>query len=500
MGVQVFRILWLAGLCLACCLPVLGQAAPDRISAVASALAANEFDKALGLLEPALRESPRNPKLWTLQGLALSGKGRMKEALSAYQKALEISKDYLPALEGAAQIEYNAGSQDAVPLLDRVLRLRPNDPTSHAMLGVLAYKRGDCPQAVEHFTHSGSLLQSQLSALQEYGACLVSLGQAEKAIDVFQQLLAQAPDDPKIRRALAAVQLEAAHAQDARTTLEPLAAGTQDAKTLGLAAAVEEANHNTPQAVQLLRQAIVLEPRNTDLYVQFSDLCFVHQSFQTGIDMLNVGLRLQPDSARLYLARGVLYVQMANYESAEADFEKAEQLDPQQSISAAALGLVAEETQQNNPDEALAIVRQKLAKRPNDPLLWELQASILAEKVPAPGSPEFRLAVDSARKAAALRPGASSAHDILGKLYLQSGQLDLAIKECRAALRENPKNQVALYHLIVALRKTGQKSELPDLLRRLAQARQDATKEEAEHNRYKLVIAPEKQRGTPAQP
>jgi tetratricopeptide (TPR) repeat protein len=499
--VQVDRIFRLIGVCLLCCWSVPGQSAPDRSSPIAAALAAGQFDKALGLLEPALQESPRNPKLWTLQGLALSGKGRTKDALLAYQKALEISKDFLPALEGAAQIQYNAGSQEAVPLLNRVLRLRPEDPTSHAMLGVLAYKRADCPQAVQHFAQSGSLLQSQLPALQEYGACLLNLGQTTKAIEVFQQLLAHDPDDPKIRRALAAVQLASDQPQDAKATLEPLlASGNQDVKTLELASAVEEANKNTPKAVQLLRQAIVVDPHNTDLYVQFSDLCFVHQSFQTGIDMLNVGLRLQPDSAQLYLARGVLYVQIANYESAEADFEKAEQLDPQQSISAAALGLVAEETKQDNPDQALAIVREKLRRRPNDPLLWELQASILAEKAPPPGSPEFRQAVESARKAAALRPSLSSPHDVLGKLYLQAGQTELAIQECRTALRQNPNNQVALYHLIVALRKTGQKSELPDLLRRLAQARQEATREEAEHNRYKLVIAPESQGSANAQP
>jgi Flp pilus assembly protein TadD len=77
----------------------------------------------------------------------------------------------------------------------------------------------------------------------------------------------------------------------------------------------------------------------------------------------------------------------------------------------------------------------------------------------------------------------------LGKLYLQSGQNALAIKECRLALHGNPEDQTALYHLIVALRKTNDQKEIPDLLRRLAKARQDATKEEADHNRYKLVVS-----------
>ena len=69
-----------------------------------------------------------------------------------------------------------------------------------------------------------------------------------------------------------------------------------------------------------------------------------------------------------------------------ADFEKAEQLDPRQSLSAAAQGMIAEEKNQNNPDQALATVRSKLDKKPSDPFLWYLQAAILAQKAPAPGS------------------------------------------------------------------------------------------------------------------
>ena len=97
--------------------------------------------------------------------------------------------------------------------------------------------------------------------------------------------------------------------------------------------------------------------------------------------------------------------------------------------------------------------------------------------------------MQSAKKAVALQPGLSVAHNVLGKLYLQAGQNALAIKECRLALQGNPADQTALYHLIVALRKTKDQSEIPDLLQRLAKARQEATKEEGDRNRYKLVVS-----------
>jgi tetratricopeptide (TPR) repeat protein len=223
------------------------------------------------------------------------------------------------------------------------------------------------------------------------------------------------------------------------------------------------------------------------LYVDFANIAFTHQSFETGVEMLNAGLTAQPNAAPLYLARGVLYVQLADYEKAEADFERAERLDPGQSLSATALGLVAEEKHQD-PEQALATLRSQLAARPKDADLLYLQAALLSQKAPVPGSQEFILAVRSALQAVALQPDLLSAHDVLAKLYLQSGQTELAIKECRQSLTRDPKDQTALYHLVLALRKADSKSEVPGLLKRLAQARQEATRDEAERNRYKLVV------------
>jgi hypothetical protein len=83
---------------------------------------------------------------------------------------------------------------------------------------------------------------------------------------------------------------------------------------------------------------------------------------------------------------------------------------------------------------------------------------------------------------------------VLAKFYLDSGQPALAAKECRLVLQQNPADQTALYHLVLALRKTkDDQSEIPELLKRLAKARQQATREEGERNRYKLVVSPSAQ-------
>lgn len=461
------------------------QSSRDQVNSVTTALRAGRFSDALQLLEPALRQSPTNAQLWTLQGLAYSGEGHRKEALASFHKALKISPDYLPAVEGGAQTAYDAGAPEAKVLLQHVLKLVPSDPTAHAMLASLAFKNHNCSEAVSHFEQSSAVLESQPAALRQYGICLAQMKRFDKAVEVFQQLIGVPGDDMQDRVRLAAVQLSSGKPADAVETLQPALQGHPDSDLLALAAEAYEEQKDTPQAVKLLHQAIVQDPRDVDLYLQFADLSMVHQSFQVGVDMMSAGINLQPAAAPLYLARGILYVQLADYDHAESDFEKANDLDPRHSISDAARGMVAE--QKDDLDKALSVVHARLAKHPDDALLLYVQADILVQKNPDVDSPEFDQAVTSAKRATQLQPGLVSARDTLAKLYLQAGKNQLAVVESRASLQRDPSDQVALYHLIVGLRKTGHTVELPPLLQKLADLRQKATREEGEHNRYKLI-------------
>ena len=437
------------------------------------------------LSRSALQQFPNDAQLWALQGIAFASKGDSKKALPAFQQALKLAPNYVAALEGAAQIQYQNGGREAVPLLHRLLQLRPGDQTSHAMLAVLEYREGNCQAATENFDKAGALLDSQLDALHAYATCLVRLKHLDGAAKILDRAVALHPDDPGERRVLASIQLMANKPQDALATLQPLLAANPDAETLELASTAYEDAKDTPQAVSTLRQAILLDPKNASLYLDFATMSFAHQSFQVGINVVTEGIGLQPKSAQLYLARGVLFVQLGDYDKAEADFEKAHELDPNQSLSSAAQGLAA--VQANDMDRALATIQSKLVKKPNDALLLYLQADILAQKGAEPGSLEFQTALRSAKKAVLLEPTLGAARGVLAKLYLQAGKNQDAVEQCRKALVHDPKDQTALYHLIQALRKTGNKAELPDLLKQLASLREQATKEERERYRYRLI-------------
>jgi len=464
------------------------QSSQDPIGAVAGALRAGEFAKALEILQPALEQSPENSQLWTLQGLAYSGEGHKKEALASFRSALKISPDYLPALKGAAQLEYQAGNADALPFLEKLLELNQDDQTAHAMMAALAFKRKDCATAIAHYEKCLELVESNVPALSQFGACLFRLNRAEEALARFQRIAELRPQDSEAVYYLGLAQYQGHHNKDAIRTLLPLAedvSGKEREAALNLIAAAYEADEQTPQAVDALQKAIALAPDSIDNYLDLATLSLNHEAFNVGIDVLNAGLRVKPDAAPLYLERGVLEVQMEKYDEANADFRRAADLSPLDNASSVALGVSL--LQENKVDESLQIVRHRLAKEPDDPTLNYLLAELMIRKGVQPGTPSFQRAKAAAQRAVRTKPDLTVAQDVLTQLYLRSGETALAEKTARLALASDHDDQTALYNLIVCLRKRGDQRELLQLVQRLAEITAALREQEKARNRFKLV-------------
>ena len=175
------------------------------------------------------------------------------------------------------------------------------------MLGVLDYRKRNCTDAVEHFRKAAGAIAGQPGALSEYGACLAFLNRDEDAVTAFAQALALDPTKRDARYNLALAQWDAHHADDALATLQPLMDATPaDEDALDLGAEILESKGDTPRATELLRNAILADPKHVDSYLQFAMLSYDHASPKVGIDMLNAGLTQLPNEPRLYLVRGIL--------------------------------------------------------------------------------------------------------------------------------------------------------------------------------------------------
>jgi tetratricopeptide (TPR) repeat protein len=306
---------------------------------------------------------------------------------------------------------------------------------------------------------------------------------------VLEQSLTAEPTSRQIRFNLALAQWRANDAEDALATLQPAtldSAGDED--VLLLAADIYESINDTEHAIELLRKAILANPKKVDAYLDFAYLSYDHASMRVGIDILDAGLTQLPKEAQLYLVRGVLYAQMGKFRDATVDFDTANGLDPNLSFAGTAQGLV--ESQEHKSGEALNTFRAAAKAHPKDALTQYLLADALSQEGKPEGSPEHAEEISAARLAVQLDSGNVAAHDLLATIYLQDGHTQLAIEQCRVALAADPKDQQALYHLILALRKTDQKDQVPALLKQLIELRSTVQAEEAQKNRYQLEEVP----------
>ncbi len=427
-----------------------------------------------------LDRDPQDCQLWSLHAVTLQALHKTGPALKSFQHAVGICPEYLPALEGAAQLEYASHDPAAIVHLQRIIAQRPHDPVSHAMLASTLASRDECEPALPDFVIAQPLFASQPGLLGDYGACLLQTGHWSDAIPVFTKLQTAQPSD-RATYDLAYAQWKSGLLQDALATLDPLLQKGSNEQALVLGSNIAEGAGNTVQSVALLRKAILLQPKNVDNYLDFARLAAAHKSCRVGVDMINAGLDVLPDSAPLYVARGVLLVQLSKTAAAIRDFDHAHQLDPKLSAAMDAIGVLQE--QQHDDAASLALFRRQAVLHPNDALLQFLLAEALSEQ--SGGS--MSEAIAAAVRASALEPMYRPALDLLATLYLRVGKLAPAVHEAEKALALDADDAQALFTEIRAKRRLGDSSGIAELSQRLARAQQANQADARRQNRYQLT-------------
>ena len=496
---NMWRALLISGICIGhCALGMNGQqatmrnrpvASSEKIQAIESAIRDRQYDDALGMASAALRLTPNDARLWALEGIAYSLRGKDQDALAAFGKALKISPANAAALRGEVQLYSKSRDKRAIPLLEEILKTNPKDDTAREMLALLEASTGGCEAADRQFSLMDAPISTHPESLEAYGNCLVQTGQAEKAVPLFQQLVDLLPTAVYPRYDLAVVLVESRQSEAAIKVLDPLlVADPSDPDMLSLASDAYEAVGNTPKAVALLRQAIILSPMDTGYYTSFAALCLDHESYQVGIDMIHAGLQRIPNDPSLYLSLGLLYAQLAKYDEAEAAFKTAGQIDSRQSVSSYALDLT--EIQKNHSEETIANIREQLKAHPNSALLHYLFAKLVVGQGTDSDSKLSGAALQSALLAVKIKPDMTEARDLLAIMYTDKNQFGPAMEQCRLALKSNPDDQTAIYHLILGLRhsqKPQDRAEAAKLVQRLSELQKVGRQKETNRKRFKLV-------------
>ena len=495
---------------------LLGSAtsAPD-VYLISLLIAQNNSDRALQVALALEKKRPDDPDTYHMKGAVFLARQDSDNARANFERAAQMSKSRYPSVGALAQMDLRANNARAARARLEAF-LRGNPEHFDAMLALarinLAYGSHD-----EGIAFLKRLLEAHPEAVEGYllmAQAQLLVGRSQEAINAAQKARQFAPDDPRAFDVLGKAQLAAGDAASAVTNFTNLAASTpRSVPTLLQLATAYNAKRDYRVAGETVRQALKIDPRNTDAQTTLGVVYLSERRFQ---DALSVGMRLQKDNPELpqgYALAGDALMAQGQYIAAAKAFELADKIAASgllrvklhQAQSRAAKHMASEELLLawlgQHPDdiatrlyladayvdagrrtEGLAQYKSLLRRDPNNGNALNNLAWMLSED----GSTD---ALDYAQRAFQVQPNSGVAADTLGWILLRQGKLADGMSALEKAAALAPHVPQVRYHFAQALAQSGDK---PRARRELQAALNSATEfKEADEARAMLKALPQ---------
>jgi tetratricopeptide (TPR) repeat protein len=389
--------------------------------------AEDRVDNVVADLAPFASIRPYGSLFTYQQALALDYAGRNQEALAAYQTAAASGMYLPPAVERHAQLLARSGAQaDAIALLQSdASRANP------ALAEAAAQIQAGAPVA-------DRLTPAQGAAIALYGLAAI-YKQENDATNALAALSLSLVLDSKLdasRMMFAQIQgdlgnIEAAHAMLARIPDDsPYAVGADVTEAWLLVDSGRE-----EEALALARTAAA----TGDLRARRA-LADMHRNLRQYDQAEAIYSELigeTPNEWRLYFARGAARERQGRWPEAEADFQRALQLSPEQPDVMNYLGYTWVDRGENM-QEGLAMIQRAAALRP-------MSGAIIDSL----GWAYFRMgdyaqALENLERAIELEPADATLNDHLGDIYWRLGRRIEARFQWQRALTLEPDNAAAI--------------------------------------------------------
>lgn len=444
------------------------------IAAIRDLLKSGRFAEANQACDRDLKTQPSSAALWTLKGFSLRGMGDNSGGLKAFRSALKLSPSYAPALQAAAQLEFEARDVRAQETLAAILRLEPTNSVAHSMLGELAFENRDCATALAHLAK----VEQKPMVRWQQGVCHFSLGRWKDAATNFESLLKLREHSPT-RFNLALSYWRAGSAAQAVEAL----GGLDDADSLSLRASALKALKQVPKALEVLQAAVRRYPNDERLYQELALLCLDQNAIELGVSVLEAGVGNNPSSVRLLTALGVFRVRLGETEKAEVLFAEARQLAPRSGLGEVATASTL--MQLGLAGEAVKVLRKLPAHEPMVALT--LARALLFD---SPSNADKAEAKDLLGAVIVREPSNVAARSLLGKTLAQDGATEQALLQLEAALKLDPSHRAAVYQLMTIYRKQGRQADASRMGAKLRELLAKEKAEELEAQEYQLSLAP----------
>jgi len=206
--------------------------------------------------------------------VTLEALGKVTEALTAYERAVELLPQHVPSVLGTAQCQIRLGRpEECIKLCERAAALDSKAEPAYAMR-IAAYgmlRKPDDAESVYYVAQQ--YLDEMPSCLVEMGNVLANRGQMARATWCYREALAQNPSLKGVRTRLGIALLRMGETERAHhALLQAMREQPGDSATLLALGGALELLGRVPEALEKYRRIVELEPANPLAHVRIGDI------------------------------------------------------------------------------------------------------------------------------------------------------------------------------------------------------------------------------------
>ncbi|MDI6829550.1 MAG: tetratricopeptide repeat protein, partial [Armatimonadota bacterium] len=243
----------------------------------------------------------KNPVSWmAYNNLAavLLKQGDAEKSLEYHKKALEICENPEAYIGLGAALTQLGRPQEAIPHLQRALKLRPNDPSTYYNMGIAFAAMGNTVKSIENYQKALEINPHYVKARNNLGSVLASQGNFKEAAEQYLNILNDNPNDDKAHTNLANVLAEVGKIDEAEQHyLYALTSNPNNETAHYNLARLFSAKGDLPNAIQHYREAIRLNPKNVNAHYNLACIYGMQNRLDKAIEEYRKAISLKPDFA-----------------------------------------------------------------------------------------------------------------------------------------------------------------------------------------------------------
>ena len=283
---------------------------------------------AIGILERVKAASPPSYEVSFNLGSAYVLAREPARAIEAYDAALAVAPDALPALRQAAGIAEQQGQLErALSYWIRAKRIAAEDPDVLLGFGRVCWMMDLLEDAEPALEKAAALRPDGLSHQYTLAAVKVGKRQFEAAQRLLEPLVAAHPGDPRLQYALGAVLYTQGHLDEAAKHLQESARldPAPPASQYYLALATRDQGRE-PEATAMLERLVKEHPDHAGAHEALGGLQMGAQRYTEAEASLREAIRLSPTSVKANYQLGLLLVRSGKKEEGDRQLALAKSL------------------------------------------------------------------------------------------------------------------------------------------------------------------------------